>query len=51
VGTISHPAMANGSVASYLVIGSAGALTATHGYNFYYGAIKLDYLYGKPMQP
>ena len=51
VGTVSHPATLDGSLASYLIVGSGGALTATPGYNFYYGAIKLDYLYGKPLLP
>ena len=51
VGTISHPAVLNGSVPSYLVVGSAGALTVTPGYNFFYGAIKLDHLYGRPLLP
>ena len=51
VGTVSHPATLDGSLASYLIVGSGGALTLTPGYNFYYGSIKLDYLYGKPLLP
>jgi hypothetical protein len=51
VGTVSHPSTPNGSLASYLIVGSGGAVTATPGYSFYYGAVKLDFLYGKPLQP
>lgn len=51
VGTVSHPATSNASLASYLIVGSGGALTATKGYSFYYGAIKVDFLYGKPQVP
>jgi hypothetical protein len=51
VGSVTHPATPNGSLPSYLILGSGGALTATKGYSFYYGAIKLDFLYGKPQVP
>ena len=51
LGTITEAGKAGGSLADYLVVGSAGGLTATKGDNFFYGAVKLDYSYGNPLLP
>jgi hypothetical protein len=51
LGTITSPAISGGSLANYLIVGSGGALTTTKGKNFFYGAVKLDYLYGGLLVP
>ncbi len=51
LGTITHAAAANTSLSNYLIVGNAGALTSTQGKNYYYGAVKLDYMYGGDLLP
>jgi hypothetical protein len=51
LGTVTYPALPNASLPNYLLIGSGGALTVTKDKNFFYGAVKLDFLYGRPLLP
>jgi hypothetical protein len=51
LGTVTYPAVPNASLPNFLIVGNAGAKTATTGKNYFYGAVKLDFLYGRPLLP